>query len=281
MFFPPQLLDEIRTRLPVSQVVAKRVKLRRQGREYIGLSPFKVEKSPSFTVNDQKGFYHCFATGEHGDIFRFVMTMDGLTLPEAVERLAAEAGVAMPKSRPGAVKEGEQRQRLGELVEASAKFYEDQLKGPAGKLARETLERRKITAETRQKFRFGYAPEGRSVLKEHLARLGFSAADMNASGMLIHGEDIPVSYDRFRHRLMIPITDGKGNFSPEYSDCRPFIRQAFKHWLAGPRPNNELWVVPEQGTTIGYNLSCFPNIWQDTVVLGNDIKKIWNELLAE
>jgi hypothetical protein len=83
------------------------------------------------------------------------------------------------------------------------------------------------------------------------------------------------------HHCMIPITDGKGNFSPEYEDCRPFIRQALKHWLAGPRPNNELWVMPEQGTTIGYNLSCFPNIWQDTVVLGNDIKKIWNEILAE
>jgi hypothetical protein len=83
------------------------------------------------------------------------------------------------------------------------------------------------------------------------------------------------------HHCMIPITDGKGNFSPEYEDCRPFIRQALKHWLAGPRPTNELWVVPEQGATIGYNLSCFPNIWQDTVVLGNDIKKIWNELLAE
>jgi hypothetical protein len=83
------------------------------------------------------------------------------------------------------------------------------------------------------------------------------------------------------HHCMIPITDGKGNFSPEYEACRPFIRQAIKHWLAGPRPTNELWVVPEQGTTIGYNLSCFPNIWQDTVVLGNDIKKIWNELLAE
>lgn len=82
------------------------------------------------------------------------------------------------------------------------------------------------------------------------------------------------------HHCMIPITDGKGNFSPEYEHCRPFIRQALKHWLVGPRPNNELWVMPEQGTTIGYNLSCFPNIWQDTVVLGNDIKKIWNELLA-
>ena len=83
------------------------------------------------------------------------------------------------------------------------------------------------------------------------------------------------------HHCMIPITDGKGNFSPEYEACRPFIRQALKHWLAGPRPNNELWVVPEQGTTVGYNLSCFPNIWQDTVVLGKDIQQMWSELVAE
>jgi hypothetical protein len=82
------------------------------------------------------------------------------------------------------------------------------------------------------------------------------------------------------HHCQIPITDGKGNFSPEYENCRPFIRQALKHWLAGPRPNNELWVVPEQGTTVGYNLSCFPNIWQDTVALGNDIRKMWGELLV-
>ena len=81
------------------------------------------------------------------------------------------------------------------------------------------------------------------------------------------------------HHCMIPITDGKGNFSPEYEDCRPFIRQALKHWLAGPRPNNELWVMPEQGTG-GYNLSCFPNVWQDTVVLGKDIQQMWSELVA-
>ena len=81
------------------------------------------------------------------------------------------------------------------------------------------------------------------------------------------------------HHCMIPITDGKGNFSPEYAACRPFIRQGLQHWLEGPRPGNRLWVVPEQGTTIGYNLSCFPNIWQDTIVLGKDIQAMWNELL--
>jgi len=83
------------------------------------------------------------------------------------------------------------------------------------------------------------------------------------------------------HHCQIPITDGAGNFSPEYEDCRPFIRQAIKHWLAGPRPDNELWIMPEQGCTVGYKLSCFPNIWNDTVALGNDIKQMWAEELAK
>src|SRR5262249_2959245 len=92
--FPPSLLDEIRARLPVSKVVSKKVALKPAGREFKGFSPFREEKWPSFTVNDAKGFYHCFATGEHGDIFTSVMKTEGLTFPEAVERLAQEAGVA-------------------------------------------------------------------------------------------------------------------------------------------------------------------------------------------
>ena len=90
MRFTPQFLDEIRARLPVSQVVSRKVALKKAGREYRGLSPFKLEKTPSFFVNDQKGFYHCFASGAHGDIFKFVMSTEGLTFPEAVERLASE-----------------------------------------------------------------------------------------------------------------------------------------------------------------------------------------------
>jgi DNA primase len=97
MRFNPNFLDEIRARLPVSQVVGRKVALKKAGREYKGLSPFKTEKTPSFTVNDLKGFYHCFASGEHGDIFTFVMKTEGLEFPEAVERLAAEAGVPLPK----------------------------------------------------------------------------------------------------------------------------------------------------------------------------------------
>ena len=102
MRFTPQILDEIRARLPVSEVVGRRVKLKKQGREWAGLSPFNAEKSPSFFVNDQKGFYHDFSSGRHGDIFKFLQETEGLSFPEAVESLASLAGVDLPKESPEA-----------------------------------------------------------------------------------------------------------------------------------------------------------------------------------
>lgn len=208
--FTPQILDEIRARLPVSQVVGRRVALRKAGREYKGLSPFKVEKTPSFTVNDAKGFYHCFATGEHGDIFTFVMKTEGLDFPEAVERLAEEAGVPLPKASERNIDAEDERDRLYRLLEASARFFEASLKGAAGAQARSYLERRGLASETLATFRIGYAPNARHALQEHLRKEGFSVSDMAVSGMLIGGSDIPEPYDRFRHRVMFPILDMKG-----------------------------------------------------------------------
>ena len=207
MRFPPGFLDEIRARLPVSQVVARKVALKKAGREFKGLSPFKVEKTPSFTVNDQKGFYHCFATGEHGDIFGFVMKTEGLTFPEAVERLAGEAGVPMPKLAAHDAREEDERTRLLALMEASAKFFEQRLTDPSGDEARRYVVKRGLKRETIGRFRIGYAPPGRSTLKDHLAKLGYTAQEMARSGMLIAGDDIAVPYDRFRHRIIFPITD--------------------------------------------------------------------------
>lgn len=213
MRLTPQFLDEIRTRLPVSQVVARKVALKKQGREFRGLSPFKSEKTPSFFVNDQKGFYHCFASGEHGDIFSFVMKTEGLSFPEAVERLAGEAGIALPKPTHQDHHEAEradERVRLHQVLEASAAWFEARLKAPEGLEARRYMERRGLKRETIAEFRLGFAPAGRSALKEHLAAQGFTPAEMATSGMLIAGEDIPVPYDRFRNRVMFPITDLKG-----------------------------------------------------------------------
>src|SRR5271169_1852945 len=189
MRFTPDLLDEIRSRLPVSRVVERRVKLKRTGREHTGLSPFKTEKTPSFTVNDQKGFYHCFASGEHGDIFTFLMKTEGLSFPEAVERLAGEAGVPMPKlSVRDEVREDE-RERLYRLVETSAAFFQSCLASGPGAEARRYIEKRGLKRETIAAFRIGYAPNDRSALKQHLAKAGFTLEDMIASGMLIGGDD--------------------------------------------------------------------------------------------
>jgi DNA primase len=209
MRYPPAFLDEIRARLPVSQVAARKVHLKRAGREFSGLSPFKAEKTASFFVNDQKGFYHCFASGEHGDIFAFVMKTEGLSFPEAVERLAAEAGVAMPKLSPRDERGADERTRLYAVMDAARRFFEDRLKSAEGVEARRYLEKRGLKRETIAHFRLGYAPNSRLALKAYLAQAGFTPAEMAAAGMLVAGEDIPVPYDRFRHRLMFPITDLK------------------------------------------------------------------------
>ncbi|HRD78638.1 MAG TPA: DNA primase [Hyphomicrobiaceae bacterium] len=210
MRYPPSILDEIRARLPVSQVVARKVALKKAGREFKGLSPFKTERTPSFFVNDQKGFYHCFASGEHGDIFSFVMKTEGLSFMEAIERLAGEAGVPLPKPAERDQRREDERTRLYSLLEASAKFFEERLSGLDGAEARRYIEKRGLARHTLAEFRIGFAPPGRSVLKAHLAKAGYAVEEMIQSGMLIGGEDIAEPYDRFRNRVMIPIADAKG-----------------------------------------------------------------------
>lgn len=210
MRLPPNLLDEIRARLPVSQIVAKRVQLKRAGREFKGLSPFKQEKTPSFTVNDEKGFYHCFATGEHGDIFTFLIKTEGISFPEAVERLADEAGVSLPKQPDYNPERESQRAKQLKLMTDAAAFFAAQLRANNGSEAREYIARRQLDHTTVDTFELGYAPGSRNALKDHLAKLGYSVNDMVATGMLIGGEDIATPYDRFRHRIMFPIHDLKG-----------------------------------------------------------------------
>lgn len=210
MRFPPSFLDEIRQRLPVSEVVGKRVKLKKQGREWRGLSPFNAEKTPSFYVNDQKGFYHCFSSGKHGDQFRFLMETEGVTFPEAVERLAGLAGLVMPTVTPEEVRRAEKAKSLYEVMELAAAFFQGQLQERTGAKARGYLNGRALGAPTQLRFRLGYAPPERFALKEHLGSKGVPVPDMIACGLLVHGEDIPVPYDRFRDRVMFPITDLRG-----------------------------------------------------------------------
>jgi DNA primase len=210
MRFTPQFLDELRARLPVSEVVGRRVKLRKQGREFIGLSPFNKEKSPSFTVNDQKGFFHDFSSGRHGDIFGFVMETEGVAFPEAVERLAQLAGVALPKVSHEDEQRDARRKTLHDVMELAAKFFGATLAGRAGAKARGYLADRGLDSATQLKFRLGYATNERFALKEHLGSHGIPVEDMVEAGLLVSGDDIPLPFDRFRDRVMFPITDLRG-----------------------------------------------------------------------
>lgn len=212
MRFTPQFLDELRARLSVSEVVGKRVKLKKAGREWKGLSPFQQEKTPSFYVNDQKGFYHDFSSGKHGDIISFVMETDGLPFAEAVERLASMAGLALPAVTPDAARQEQRRRTLHDVMELAAKFFAETLASRLGAKARGYLADRAISPATQLQFRLGYAPPPpeRFALKEHLGKLGVSVEDMVETGLLVAGNDIPVPYDRFRDRVMFPITDIRG-----------------------------------------------------------------------
>jgi DNA primase len=210
MRFTPQFLDELRARLPVSEVVGTRVKLKRAGREWKGLSPFQQEKSPSFTVNDQKGFYHDFSSGKHGDIISFLMETEGLGFTEAVERLAAMAGLPLPAATPDAARHEQRRKTLHDVMEYAAKFFADTLASKNGAKARGYLGDRAISPQTQVQFRLGYAPPERFALKEHLGSQGISVEDMIEAGLLVSGDDIPLPYDRFRDRVMFPITDLRG-----------------------------------------------------------------------
>ena len=210
MRFPPQFLDELRARLPVSEVVGRRVRLKKAGREWKGLSPFNKEKTPSFFVNDQKMAWFDFSSGKNGSIFDFVMMTEGLTFPEAVERLAAQAGIPLPKVSHEEEARDERRKTLNDIVELAAKFFEATLASRAGAKARGYLADRGLDPATQVKFRLGYALPERFALKEHLGNAGIATEDMIDAGLLVAGEDIPVPYDRFRDRVMFPITDVRG-----------------------------------------------------------------------
>lgn len=210
MRFPADFLEEIRARLPASAVIGRRVKLRKQGREFAGLSPFTAEKTPSFFVNDSKGKWFDFSAGKNGDIFNFVMETEGVSFPEAVERLAGEAGVAMPARDPQAEARDKERASLFDVVELAAKFFEERLNTGAGAAARGYLNDRGLGADLQRRFRVGFAGPERAALKEYLAGKGIDQDQMIAAGLLVSGDDIPVSFDRFRERVIFPISDFRG-----------------------------------------------------------------------
>ena len=211
MSFPQSFLDDLRARVDLADVVGSSVKLIKRGREYSGLCPFHSEKSPSFTVNDQKGFYHCFGCGAHGDVISFVMNTRGLTFVEAVEVLANQVGMDVPKPSREAQEREQKAKTLYEVMEVACVFFERMLRMPEGKEGLEYFRRRGLDDKTIADFRLGFAPDNRGALKAALKREEIDEKLMIEAGLLIEPEDSGrQSYDRFRGRVMFPILDRRG-----------------------------------------------------------------------
>jgi DNA primase len=204
----PAFLDELRVRTALSTLVGRTVKLQRAGREWKAPCPFHKEKTPSFYVNDEKGFYHCFGCGAHGDAIRWLTDARGLPFMEAVKELADAAGMEVPAPDPRAQQKAERAAGLYEVMEAAQHFYEEQLGGLEGAEARAYLQTRGISDATRKRFGFGYAPDGRNKLRSALKSIGNEK--LAEAGLLIAPEEDREPYDRFRGRLMFPIRDQRG-----------------------------------------------------------------------
>ena len=209
MAFPPGFLDELRSRVSLADLVGKRVRLTRKGREYGGLCPFHNEKTPSFYVVEDKGFFHCFGCGAHGDAIGFVMRSENLDFIEAIERLAGIAGVQVPQQTPQEREKAQRQKTLLEALAAAAKFYEDRLWSPAGRAGREYLAGRGLDEETMRRFRLGWAGDDRNALRRALTP-EFPLPLLMEAGLLHASDYGGEPYDYFRERVIFPIGDRAG-----------------------------------------------------------------------
>lgn len=208
--FSPAFLDELRNRVTLSEVVGRRVKLTRAGREFKACCPFHKEKSPSFTVNDAKGFYHCFGCGAHGDVIGFTMRQENRSFPEAVEILAGMAGMQVPKSSPEEARRYEQEKNLYTLIEEAAKWFEEQLHIPSGRAGLDYAKKRNLSENTIARFRLGFAPNDGQALIKYLTAKGYSTQQMVEAGLAKISERDSSVYSFFRGRLIFPVGDRRG-----------------------------------------------------------------------
>ena len=207
MKFSTETLNEIKDKISVSQVVEKTVQLKKRGKEFIGLSPFTKERTPSFTVNDEKQFYHCFSTNKHGDIFTFLVEVGGLSFPEAVEKLADEAGVRLRTFSPAEEEKFNKSKKLYEALEISKSFFSSQIFDNDNSLALKYLKNRGLSNDIINSYEIGYAPKG-NKLEKFLISKGVSHEIMTLAGMTIKDENKKDNfYDRFRNRIIFPIRD--------------------------------------------------------------------------
>ncbi|MFT5703929.1 MAG: DNA primase, partial [Rickettsiales bacterium] len=211
MQFSKSFPDDLRSQISVSDVVGKRVELKRKGKEHSGLCPFHIEKSPSFTVNDQKGFYHCFGCGVHGDIIGFTMQIEGLGFKETIAKLANDYGIQIPIVSNSSQEEEEQ-QRLNRdylLLENICQFFENHLLSNSGSEALQYLYSRGLNNSNIKKFRLGFAPLDANLLLDHLKSKSFSNSELLASGIIGQNSNGNL-YNKFRNRVIFPITNLKG-----------------------------------------------------------------------
>ncbi|MHA7871492.1 MAG: DNA primase, partial [Hyphococcus sp.] len=195
----------LKSRLRPSDIIGRYVQLKKQGNEWAGLSPFTKEKTPSFFVNDHKGFFHCFSSGKHGDIISFLQETQRLSFHEAVESLAQDAGLPLPVETPDEAARARKAQGLSEACAAAADFFAKRLRRSDGRGALDYLRGRDVTDAQIDAFQIGFAPPGRADLKDHLINKGFTEDVLVDAGLIIKPEDGSQSYDRFRNRIIFPI----------------------------------------------------------------------------
>ncbi|MDC0648923.1 DNA primase [Alphaproteobacteria bacterium] len=208
MAVPPEFIEDLRQRVPLSDIVGRRVKLIRKGRRYSGLCPFHAEKTPSFSVVDDDGFYHCFGCGVHGDAISFLREVDGLEFMEAVERLAEMAGLAVPHTIPQDPAASRQRRAALDVLEETALFFEAALRRDVGRDATRYLKQRGLDSAIVKTYRIGYSP--RMGLRAALKDKGFSEEDMLDAGVIRKSDRDGSLYDYFRDRVMFPIENRQG-----------------------------------------------------------------------
>ena len=209
MALPASFLDELRTRTPLAAVVGRRMRLARSGRQWKGCCPFHGEKTPSFYVYED-GHYHCFGCGAHGDAIGFVMQSEGAGFMEAVERLAAEAGLDVPKPTPEATAAEQRRLDIAAVLEAAQASYHRRLFLPEGRPALDYLRGRGLTEQTIQRFGLGWSGEGRGALAADLGRDGVTQDQLVDAGLMRRDDETGRAFDLFFNRVMFPIRDRRG-----------------------------------------------------------------------
>jgi DNA primase len=210
--FPQQFIDDIRLQANILQVVQEYVPLKKAGTTYKGLCPFHSEKTPSFHVNPEKGFFHCFGCGVGGDIFKFLELHEKVAFPEAVRMLAQKFGLALPETSEDADTRADTglREALLKVHEMASAYFRESLASPGGARARQQLEERGVTAETIDQLGLGFAPAARDGLKDRLLKQGFALPLLIQSGLIVQRENSE-AVDRFRNRLMVPICRDTGS----------------------------------------------------------------------